>query len=398
MQAKKEAKKMFGQAYPDKVVKKKYPVSEPNIGERELELVSEAIKTNWVSSIGPFVEEFKKKFAEFCGTKYACAASSGTTALHLAVAGLGIGRGDEPFKESADEVIAPTFTMIASTNSILYTGARPVLVDSEMETWNMDVGQIEDKITENTKAIMVVHTYGHPVDMDKIMSLAKTYNLKVIEDAAEAHGAEYRGKKVGGIGKVGCFSFYANKIITTGEGGMCTTNDEELCHFMHTLMNHTFTEERHFWHKHLGFNYRLTNLQAALGLAQLERIEELIKIKRENAKLYSDLLSEIEGIVTPPEAPWAKNVYWMYGILLEDGFGKKKDEVRMGLAKHGIETRSFFIPMHQQPVYKRIGLFKGEFPVADELCERGFYLPSATTLKEEDIHFIAGKLKEIRKM
>jgi perosamine synthetase len=392
-----QASDFLDQIHPDKMTKKRYPVCIPNIGERELELVTETIKTNWISSIGPMVKEFTDKFATFCGTKYAIPCTSGTTALHLAVRGLEIGRNDNALGTSPHEVIAPTFSMIASTNSILFTGAKPVLVDSEMQTWNMNLDHIERSITENTKAIMVVHTYGHPVDMDHVNEIAKKHNLFVIEDAAEAHGAEYKGKRVGGIGDVGCFSFYANKIITTGEGGMCVTNNKELANFIYTLMNHTFTEEKHFWHRHIGYNYRMTSMQAAVGVAQLERADEFIKTKRENARLYNDLLSDIPGITTPPEAKWAKNVYWMYGILTGKEFGVSKDVLRVKLAQEGIETRSFFIPMHHQPVYRKEGLFQDQqFPNSEELEETGFYLPSSTTLKEDDIHFIVDAIKRAR--
>jgi len=365
-------------------------VCEPNIGKKEFEYVKKCFDTNWISSMGPFVEKFEEKFAGFCDSKYGITATSGTTALHLAVASLGIGKGDE--------VIMPTFTMIASANSVLYTGAMPVLVDSELQTWNMDVTKIESKITDKTKAIMPVHTYGHPVDMDPLMELAEKYDLKVIEDVAEAHGALYKGKKVGGIGDCGCFSFYANKIITTGEGGMITTNNDELNEMAHTLMNHAFSKEKHFWHQHIGFNYRMTNMQAALGLAQLERIDELLKLRDRVTKLYTERLQDVDGITTPPHSPWAKNVVWMYGILIDEKeFGMNKDKLMIELEKKGIETREFFIPMHKQPVYTKMKLFSGDYPIAEELNYRGLYLPSGTLLTEEQIDFVCNTIKSLKK-
>ena len=365
-------------------------VCEPNIGKKEFDFVKKCFDINWISSLGPFVQEFESKFAAYCNSKYGISATNGTTALHLAAATLGIGKGDE--------VIMPTFTMIASPNSVIYTGAKPVLADSEMDTWNMDVTKIEAKITKKTKAIMVVHTYGHPIDMDPVMEIAKKHDLKVIEDAAESHGALYKGKKVGGIGDCGCFSFYANKLLTTGEGGMITTNNKEFDELAHTLMNHAFSKEKHFWHKHIGFNYRLTNIQAAIGLAQLERAEELLELKLKVAKLYTELLGDVEGITTPPQAPWAKNTYWMYGILIDPKkFGINKDQVMAELDKKGIETREFFIPMHKQPIYKKMKLFKGKYPISEKLNSMGFYLPSGTLLSEEQIQFICDTLKKLKK-
>jgi perosamine synthetase len=354
------------------------PVCEPDLRGRELEYVTDCIQSNWISSAGKYVGEFEERFSEYCGAKYGIACTNGTTALHLAMATLGVGPGDE--------VIIPTFTMIATANAVTYTGATPVLVDSEPETWNMDISKIKEKITDRTKAIMVMHTYGHPVDMDAVLEIADKHRLYVVEDAAEAHGAEYKGKKIGSLGDVGCFSFYGNKIITTGEGGMLVTNNEEIALISRNLRDHAFSTERHFWHKYLGFNYRMTNLQAAVGLAQVERFDEMVEIRRRNAQYYNQLLENIEGIRTPPEAPWAKNVYWMYSILIEEEFGHTRDEVRRRLAKHGIETRTFFIPIHVQPIY--FHKYHERFPVAEELCRRGMYLPSASTLKKREIEYV----------
>jgi perosamine synthetase len=326
------------------------PVCIPFIGEKELEYVVDCIKTNWISSKGKYVEEFEAKFAEYCSCKYGVTTTSGTTALHLALASLNIKNGDK--------VIIPASTMIATAFAVIYCGATPVLVDAEPETWNIDVNLIEEKITDKTKAIMPVHIYGHPCDMDPIMELAKEHDLYVVEDAAEAHGAEYKGRKAGGIGDIGCFSFYGNKIITTGEGGMIVTNNEEITEKAQSLKDLAFSKERRFLHTDLGFNYRMTNIQAAIGLAQFERIDELVEMRRRNAQLYNGYLKDVEGVKLPVEKEWAKNVYWMYSILIEDEYGMSMANLATELEKKGIETRTFFIPMHEQPVFKHMDLFK----------------------------------------
>lgn len=365
------------------------PVCEPLLGEKELEYVTDCIKTNWISSKGKYIEEFENKFAKYCGAAYGIATMNGTAALHLALESLGIGEGDE--------VILPTFTMASSALAIAYCNATPVLVDAEPDTWNMNVMQIEEKITEKTKAIMPVHIYGHPCDMDPIMKIAKEHDLYVIEDAAEAHGAEYKGRKTGGIGDVGCFSFYANKIITTGEGGMIVTNNEGIAEKARTLRNLAFLKEKRFLHKELGFNYRMTNIQAAIGLAQLEKIDDFVGMRRRNAHLYNELLKDVNGITLPMEKEWAKNVYWMYSILIEDEFGISRDELMRRLREEGVETRTFFIPMHQQPVFRKMGLFKGEtYPVAEEISRKGMYLPSGSGLREEDIKYVCNCLLELK--
>jgi perosamine synthetase len=355
------------------------PVCEPALGGKEAEYVLDCIESNWISSAGKYIPRFEETFAEACNAKYGVACSNGTVALHLALATLGIGPGDE--------VILPTFTMIATINSITYTGATPVLVDSEPATWNLDLNQVADKITPHTRAVIPVHTYGHPVDMDPLVEMAERHGIYIIEDAAEAHGAEYKGRKAGSLGHAGCFSFYANKIITTGEGGMITTNDLKLAQLARTLRDHAFSEERHFWHKYIGFNYRMTNMQAAVGLAQAEQMESFVEARRANAARYTAALKQIPGIVTPPEMEWGKNVFWMYSILIEDDSGMTRDSLRTHLADHGIETRTFFIPMHLQPIYYRA--FKGErYPIAEMLCQRGFYLPSASSLTTREIDYV----------
>lgn len=365
------------------------PVCEPFLSGKESEYVADCLKSNWISSKGRYIKEFEEQFANYCGCKYGISTTSGTTALHLALACLGIG--------PADEVIVPSFTMIATVFAVIYTGAKPVLVDSEPETWNIDTAKIEDVVTKRTKAIIPVHIYGHPCDMDPIMKIADKYNLQVIEDAAEAHGAEYKGKKVGGIGRIGCFSFYANKIITTGEGGMVVTDDEVIADKARSLKDLSFSEEQRFLHTDLGFNYRMMNIQAAIGKAQFEKINELIERRRAHAHLYNSLLKDIEGIRLPVEKEWAKNVYWMYSIMVGDEFGMSRDELMSRLREREIDTRTFFIPMHQQPVFKRLGLFRQEnYPIAEEISQRGLYLPSGSGLTTEQIEYICQVIEELK--
>ena len=361
------------------------PVSSPLFAGNELKYLTHCIKSGWVSCLGGYVTKFEEKFSAYCGVRYGVSVSSGTTALHLALAALGIGKGDE--------VILPAFTMVSTANAVAYQGAKPVFADCRGQDFNIDPEKIEEKITKKTKAIIAVHIYGHPADMDKIMAIARKHRLYVLEDAAEAHGAEYKGRKAGSIGDIGVFSFYGNKIITTGEGGMLVTNNKKLKERAEYLRDLAFSPERHFWHKELGFNYRMSNLQAAVGLAQLERIEELIAIKRGNAGLYCRYLRDVQGITLPKEEPYARSVYWMFGILVEDDFGISKDELRKQLARKGIETRNFFIPMHLQPIYAK--KCRGHFPVSEELCRKGLYLPSGFGLKEKDIRFIARSIKEV---
>ncbi len=365
------------------------PVCEPFLSGKELEYVNDCLKTNWISSKGKYIEEFEQRFANYCGCQYGISASSGTTALHLALASLGIGPGDE--------VIIPTFTMIATAFAVAYTGGKPVLVDAEPETWNIDTAKIEEKITDDTKVILPVHIYGHPCDMKPIMRIAQKHHLWVVEDAAEAHGAEYRGNKAGGIGDVNCFSFYANKIITTGEGGMVVTNDAEIAERARSLKDLAHSKVKRFLHTDIAFNYRMTNIQAAIGLAQFEKIDELIERRRSHAHLYDSLLKDIEGVRLPPEKEWAKNVYWMYGILVEDSFGISRDELMERLKGKGIETRVFFIPVHQQPAFQKLNLFQSEsYPVAEGLSQKGLYLPSGSGLREAEIQEVCRIIREIR--
>jgi len=362
---------------PEPIIKDlKIPVCEPDLRGNERKYVLEALDSTWISSKGKFLDLFEEAFAEKVGAKYAIAVNSGTNALYLAAAALGI--------RKYDQVIMPTFTMISTPNSVAYLGAIPTFVDSD-EYWQMDVNQIEEQIKGMTTAIMPVHIYGHPVQILSIQEVAGKHGLKVIYDACEAHGAEYEGALLGRFGHAVCYSFYGNKILTTGEGGMVTTNDPELADLVRNLKDMAFSKERHFWHKRLGYNFRMTNLTAAIGLAQTERFEELIKARRTNACLYKAGLAGIPGITTAPEAPWAKNAYWMFGILVnQEQYGMNRDALRKALASCGIETRSFFIPIHLQPYYYEL-FTKRKYPIAERLCRDGMYLPSSSLLTEEQI-------------
>jgi len=370
------------------------PVCEPEIGEEELKNVTKCMKSKMISgTAGDYIAEFERKFSSYCGRRYGIATSSGTTALHLAIASLEIGPGDE--------VIVSTFTNIASALAIVHCGATPVVVDSERETWNIDATKIEAKITKKTKAIMPVHIYGHPCDMDPIMEIAKKYSLYIVEDAAEAHGAEYKGKKVGGIGDIGCFSFYGNKIISTGEGGMLITDSAKINERAKLLRNLAFDSKRRFLHDYLGYNYRMTNVEAAIGVAQLGRVDEFIQKKRYIASFYNSMLKDIPGLTLPVEKPWAKNVYWMYCIVVEDEFGISRDELMAGLLEKGIETRTMFIPMNQQPAFHKLGLFKDKkdrCPVAEELGRRGLYLPSGIGLTDKQLEYVGEAVKSMPKL
>lgn len=363
------------------------PVFEPVIGKEEIKAVVDALKKGEISgTYGKYIPEFEQKFAEYCGCKYGVAVTSGTTALHLAVSAAGIKKGDE--------VLISSSTNIATALAAVYNGAMPVPVDSKPLTWNMNVDLIESLITSKTRAIIPVHLYGHPVDMHKLIKIAKKYNLLVIEDCAESHGATYGGKKTGSFGDMGCFSFYASKIITTGEGGMVVTNSKTLAQKLRLLKNLAFAKPR-FLHKQIGFNFRMTGFQAAMGLAQLKKIEKIIAKKRRIAKIYSKYLKKIRGIQLPHEADWARNVYWMYAITINREFGINRDMLMKKLAKDGIETRTFFCPMNQQPCLQTLeGFRKIPCPVADEIWKTGLYLPSSTTLTKKQIQFICEKIYE----
>jgi perosamine synthetase len=383
------------------------PVNEPLIGKREIEYVTECLHTGWISSSGRFIEEFEQKWAEYCGMKYGIAMSNGTTALQAAVACIGL--------QPGDKVILPTFTIISCALAILYNGGIPILVDCDPRTWCMDVEQVRHKVEREVKkgdgklkAIMPVHIYGHPVDMDPILELAAKYKLKIIEDAAEVHGAEYlsgrstttpRWKRCGGFGHISVFSFYANKLITTGEGGMVLTNDPDYAEKARGLRNLCFRPEQRFLHKELGHNFRLTNLQAAVGLGQLERIDVIIAKKRWLGETYTERLQDIHGIQLPVEETWAKQVYWMYGIILDES--TKLDAVGFAqkLKEKDIETRPFFLGMHEQSVLRNMDLFHNEkYPVAERIARQGLYLPSGLTLTEEQLAQICETVKTILKI
>ncbi|MBK9292961.1 MAG: DegT/DnrJ/EryC1/StrS family aminotransferase [Oligoflexia bacterium] len=362
------------------------PVFEPEIGDLEISMVTDALKKGEISgSFGHYITDFENAFAKYCGAKYGVAVSSGTTALEVAVAAINLNPGDE--------VLVSACTNIATALAVYRNQAVAVSVDSENRTWNLDLDLIEDLITPKTKAIIPVHIYGHPVDMDKLMKIAKKHNLVVIEDDAEAHGAEVNGKRVGALGDMGCFSFYANKIITTGEGGMITTNNEGYAKQLRLLRNLAFTQPR-FWHEVPGYNFRMTGMQAALGMAQMSKIDRFIESRRHLASLYNKYLSEITELQLPVEEPWAKNVYWMYSVVLKSE-NKTREELTKFLYQKGIDTRTMFCPMNMQPFLKKQpGYREVSCPVAENLWENGFYLPSSSSVTEENVAYISKTLKE----
>jgi len=365
------------------------PVATPQLGQHEIDYVIEALEAGAISGTGGlFLERFEGGFASYCGCAHGVATSNGTTALHLALAAIGIGPGDE--------VLVSTLTNMATFFAVFYQGATPVPVDVEEDTWNLNPALLEGLVTPRTKAILVVHLYGHPADMDPILEFALRHHLHVIEDAAEAHGALYKGRKVGSLGHVACFSFYANKILTTGEGGMVTTNDTAIAKRARSLGSLAYGPKQKFMHTEIGFNYRMTNLQAALGCAQLERIEEIIVGKRRMARLYTERLSDLEEIHLPIEKPYAKNVYWMYHVVLKALLARDRDLVRKKLRERGIETRPSFIPYNLQEVFVSRGLTRSELcPVANRVAEGGFYVPSSPDLAEEEIRYVTAHLKDI---
>jgi len=365
------------------------PVNEPLLNGNEKKYLNECIDTGWISSEGPFVRRFEEKMAASVGRKYGIAVSSGTAALETAISALQL--------QPGDEVILPAFTIISCTAAIVRRGCIPVLVDSDPDTWNMDVEQIEAKISARTKAIMVVHIYGLPVDMDPVLALAEKYGLKIIEDAAQMHGQTYKGLPCGSFGDISTFSFYPNKHITTGEGGMILTDDDRLAKRCRSLRNLCFKTDRRFLHEELGYNFRMTNLQAAVGLAQLERIEEFIARKRAMGKRYTDLLSGVPGLELPLErTQYADNIYWVFGIVLKDDVLFDAGEMMRRLGEHKIGTRPFFWPMHKQPVFQKMGLFVNErYPVAERLAGRGFYIPSGLALTKTQMERVANTVKDI---
>ena len=374
-------------------------VNEPLLGDRELEYVTECIKTGWISSAGHFIEEFEEKWAAYCGMAHGIAVSNGTTALQVAIGCLDLDPGDE--------VIMPTFTIISCALAILENGGIPVLVDCDPRTWCMDVAQVEARITPRTRAIMPVHIYGHPVDMDPLISLAEKYHLSLVEDAAEVHGAEYLTgrfgedpvwKRCGGMSDISTFSFFANKLITTGEGGMVLTNNARYAEKARSLRNLCFRSDRRFYHTELGYNFRLTNLQAALGLAQMERFAQIIEKKHWMGAAYTERLKDIEVLQLPVEEPWARQVYWMYSVVLDESSGMDAVEFARRLQDMGIQTRPFFLGMHEQPVFHDRGLFLHEhYPVAERIARQGLYLPSGLALTEDQLDEVCKAVHQILK-
>ena len=366
---------------------KRIPVNEPLLGERELEFVSDCVSTGWISSAGSYIEEFEERWAAFCGRKHGIAVSNGTTALQAAVVSLGL--------EPGSEIIIPSFTIISCALAALYAGATPVLVDADPRTWCMDVERLSSLIGPRTRAIMAVHIYGHPVDMDPLEELAREHGLAVVEDAAEVHGAEYltgrekpdaRWKRCGSFGDLSAFSFYANKLVTTGEGGMVLTDDAGLAEKVRGLRNLCFRTDRRFLHTELGYNFRLTNLQAAVGVAQVERIDEIIARKRWMGQAYTERLQGIPGLQLPVEESWAKQVYWMYGVVVDQSTGMDAGELARRLDERGVQTRPFFLGMHEQPVLRdRVRLAPDGYPVSERLARQGVYLPSGVALSEEQL-------------
>lgn len=362
-------------------------VAEPHVTERDRELVNEALKSGWISSAGRFLDLFEERWAAYCGMPYGVAVSNGSVALDVAVSLLDLKPGDE--------VIMPTFTIISPAQSVVRASGVPVLVDSDPRTWQMDVTQIEARVSPRTRAILVVHIYGHPADMDPVLDIARRYNLTVIEDAAEVHGAQYKGKRCGGLGDISTFSFYANKLVTTGEGGMVLVRTPQLAERARSLRNLCFQKKQRFLHDELGYNFRLTNLQAALGVGQIERIDEIVARKRAIAAAYTDFLQDLPGVQVPIEEPWARSVYWVYGIVLDEAIGQSAAKCAARLRERGIETRPFFLGMHEQPVFRQMGLFRGEdYPVAEQLARQGLYIPSGLTITDQQITEIADALKE----
>lgn len=369
------------------------PVCEPLLAGNEIKYVTDAVSTGWISSSGSYVTQFENAFAQYCGVRYGIAVCNGTVAIHLALSALGVGRGDE--------VIIPSFTMIATAFAVCYTGAVPVFVDADKDTWNIDVSKIEEKITPRTKAIIPVHIFGNMCDMSAICAMAKKHKLFVVEDAAEAHGAEYAGKKSGSFSDIATFSFFANKNITTGEGGMCVTNSEQynkLCRYYKNLC-FPVDAPRVYSHENIGFNYRMSNLHAAIGLAQTEKANDYRDMRIKNAKLYKKYLSDCAGIIFQQDTENSVNVHWMNAIVIDaEKYGHTKDELNAHLRENKIDTRLLFCGMHRQKSLKDYGAdCSGSYPITDWLSENGFYLPSASSLTEEQIDHICSVIKNFAK-
>jgi perosamine synthetase len=358
------------------------PIMEPQIDHQEIDRVLDCLKTGWISSQGSYIPEFEKTFAEYCGSGYGIATSNGTTALHLALVTLGLSPGDE--------VIVPALSFIATANAVTYCGAKPVFVDVNPRNWTMDPEALRVLITPRTKAIIPVHLYGHPADMDPILEIASEFRIWVIEDAAEAHGAEYKGKKVGSLGHAGCFSFYGNKIISTGEGGMMVTDNPEWAEKARMLRDHGMSKERKYWHPCIGFNYRMTNIQAAIGLGQMTKIEAIIRRKKEIADYYRRRLENLPAINLPLEEPWAKHVFWLFSVSLSPEFKKDRDGLIAFLAEQDIESRPVFYPIPSMPPYQGYGVF----PVTEMISKSSLSLPSGAGLTREQMDQVANRIEK----
>ncbi|MFZ4857331.1 MAG: DegT/DnrJ/EryC1/StrS family aminotransferase [Desulfuromonadaceae bacterium] len=367
------------------------PVNEPLLNGNEKKYLNECIDTGWISSEGPFVQRLEQQMAAAVGRRHGIAVCNGTAALEVAVAALALKPGDE--------VILPTFTIISCAAAVVRQGCVPVLADSDPVTWNMDVNRIEANLTARTRAIMVVHIYGLPVDMDPVIALAKKYDLRIIEDAAEMHGQTYKGQPCGSFGDVSIFSFYPNKHITTGEGGMVLTDDDRLAERCRSLRNLCFQTQKRFVHEELGYNFRMTNLQAAVGVAQLERLAEFVERKRCMGRRYAEMLADVEGLeLMPVETEYAKNIYWVFGMVLKDEVSFNAEEAIRRLGQRGIGARPFFWPMHEQPVFRKMGLFNGEsLPVAERIARRGFYIPSGMALTNGQMDKVAVEIRVLMK-
>ena len=356
-----------------------------------MKYVTDCMETGWISSAGKYVTAFEEGFATYSGAKHGVAVCNGTVAIHLALQALNIGKGDE--------VLIPNFTMIATAFAVCYTGAMPVFVEADKDTWNIDVNDLSRKITPKTKAIISVSIFGNPCEMDEIMDLARKHNLYVIEDAAESHGAEYKGKKLGSIAHLTCFSFFANKNLTTGEGGMVLTNDDALARQLRYYKNLCFSLDgpRNYLHEDIGFNYRISNIHAAIGLAQVEKADEYRAMRIKNAKLYEKYLEGIPGVVFQRSNDLVLNVHWMNSIVISDEYGKTRDELIKYLADNKVDSRTFFLGMNKQPSLKKYGCdVSGDFEVTDWLSDNGFYLPSSSHLTEDQIKAICKLIKDFR--
>lgn len=363
---------------------KYYPVSSPSLNGNEKTYVLDCLNSTWISSKGKYIEKFEEQLAQFCNTKHAIVCSSGTTALHLALLAHGVGPGDE--------VIVPTLTFVATANAVTYCGAKPVFVDIEPDTWNIDPNIISSYITSRTKGIIAVHLYGHPANMEPLYEIAQSHGLFVMEDAAEAIGAQFKGRMIGSVGDTGIFSFFGNKIITTGEGGAITTNDGAIATKIRLLREQGMDTQKRYWYPVIGYNYRMTNIQAAIGCAQLEQINWHMENRLRVAQLYFDTLKDREDLILPVERDWAKNVYWMFSVVLRDGTEHCRNELMRRLSEQGIETRPFFYAMHTLPPYKDFQS-KDEFPIANHVATSGINLPTYAELTTEDIEFISQTLK-----